>query len=63
MNQRKVAPAPLISGTIRSRGPDPQAALAEADVQLPEPAQVPLHVGQIEVADLVDAQPTSAISR
>ena len=37
--------------------PGPAGALADADVQLAEPAQVPLHVGEIEVADLVHAQP------
>ena len=47
-NQRSVCPASLISGTIRSRGPRPAGALAVPDVQLAEPAQLPLHVGQVE---------------
>ncbi|HEY6423513.1 MAG TPA: hypothetical protein VIY28_09770, partial [Pseudonocardiaceae bacterium] len=29
----------------------------DPNVQLAEPAQLPLHVGQIEIAGLVDAQP------
>ena len=37
--------------------PGPAGALADADVQLAEPAQVPFHVSQIQVADFVDAQP------
>ena len=37
--------------------PGPAGAFADADVQLAEPAQVPLHVGEIEVTDLVHAQP------
>jgi hypothetical protein len=46
----------LISGTIRSRGPDPRA-LEQADVQRPELAQIPLHVGQVHVADLIHGPP------
>jgi hypothetical protein len=46
----------LISGTIRSRGPEP-GALAVPDVELAEQAQVPLDVGEIELARLVDPQP------
>jgi len=38
-------------------GPGPAGALALADVQLPEPAQVPLDVGQVEMAGLIHAQP------
>ena len=38
-------------------GPDPRAPLPIADVDLPEPAQVPLDVVQVQLARLVDPQP------
>lgn len=56
MNHRRVRSAPLISGTIRSCGPEPRAPLAVADVELAESAQVPLDVVKVEPARLAHPQ-------
>ena len=57
MNHRKVRPAAVDQRHHPLPRPGPAGALADADVELPEPAQVPLHVSQIQVADLVHPQP------
>jgi hypothetical protein len=38
-------------------GPGPAGSLAVTDMELAEPAQVPLDVGQVELAGLIDPQP------